>query len=268
MLELLIAVLVLSILVTIVYLCFASVLDTAEAARANAEVLRFRQFLWRSFTTNLASIYADPGCVSAEYQFLGANEDGYLGPADTLRFCTVLPMAGPKSLPGVLRVVEYAILDTAEMEEGGTLGEYDIDVSQAEDRGGIVLSIREEPLVLESSGAEADLEEADIEGIERHVPIASMDIEFYDGNTDEWLEEWDSIALGRMPWAVHIRINFARTDEEMDAINAAGINLDEEPDMDLTFALPIGMGVLEQFIDANHKREGVFLDEGDKFDLE
>ena len=131
MLELLIAVLVLSILVTIVYLCFASVLDTAEAARANAEVLRFRQFLWRSFTTNLASIYADPGCVSAEYQFLGANEDGYLGPADTLRFCTVLPMAGPKSLPGVLRVVEYAILDTAEMEEGGTLGEYDIDVRRA-----------------------------------------------------------------------------------------------------------------------------------------
>ena len=270
MMELLVAIAILSVIMAIVYSSFASVLDTTDVARESAEVLRFRQFLWRSFTTNLTSIYTDPGCEMTNMQLLGANEEGYEGPADSLRFCTALPLSGPTALPGILRIVTYSVVDAYEAAEGeSVLGQLAIEQADEESGAGLLLSIKEEPLILENPDFEPDLEEAEKAGIERKVPISTLDIEYYDGANDEWVEEWDSVAQQRMPWAIHIKINFTRNDEELQAVRDAGIDLMEEPDLDMTLALPVGVGVVEPFVDLNHKRlVSLVEEETDAFDLE
>ncbi len=253
--ELLVAISVLSVVVAIVYESFTSVIDSTELARDQAEQLRFRQFLWRHLTETLASVYSDPACMSTEYQFLGADEDGAYGPADTLRFCTSMPMSGPQALPGILKVISYEVTSDYSEDEGATIGKAAIDqtAEDAEERP-LMLVIREEPLVLESAENDAEPEEVDLPVSVRKVPVASMDLQFYDGDTDEWRTEWDSVAEGRLPWAVQVRINFQHSEEELQANYQMGINPQDEPDLNLTIPLPSGVGVKDQFMDMNHKR--------------
>ena len=82
LLELLIAMTVLVAIVGIVYSSFSSVTMTMGLARVDAERLRFRQILWRSFSQNLQSVYVDAACLQPEYGFIGENKDSGFGPAD------------------------------------------------------------------------------------------------------------------------------------------------------------------------------------------
>jgi prepilin-type N-terminal cleavage/methylation domain-containing protein len=267
-LELLVAVSVLTVVVGIVYESFASVLDSTEMARAQAEQLRFRQFLWRHLNQNVASAYSDAACMSPEYQFLGTDQEGPTGPADSLRFCTSLPMDGPNALPGVLKVVSYEVTGGSDAEGGGSmLGAASIDQGAEDATQGTVLIIREEPLLLESGEMDSVPAEMDYPVNELKIPIASMDLQYYDGNADEWLPEWDSITEGRMPWAVQIKINFQRTEEEAEADAQSGINSAEEPDLNLTIPFPAGGGVVDQFMDVNHRRNTVMTDTASDNDL-
>jgi type II secretory pathway pseudopilin PulG len=263
MLELLISITILSVIVAIIYASLVTVTDTAEAARANNETLRFRQFLWRSFSTNLTSVYVDPACEVAGYQFVGEDETGPSGPADVLRFCTSLPLSGPWSLPGVMRVVTYEVMEAYEAEGESSGGGFSIDASADEAGSGLYLVVREQPLMLEDQDFDPDMEAAGQTGIERKVPIASMDILYYDAELEEWAEKWDSMAQARLPWAVRIMINFARSEDEAAADYQAGINPLESADLDMTIALPLGAGVVEPFFDLNHQRQsGEFMDDG------
>ena len=264
LIELLVAIVVLTAMTGIVYASFRSVADTTAMARKSAEELRFRQFLWRNFHTNLNSLYIDPACVSPEYQFLGTDEQGAFGPADALRFCTALPMDGPDSLPGVLKVVTYQVVDQYEAAEGEVaLGSVAEETPEGES-GGMLLEIVEEPLVLEGEDfAAEDFEGLDEMRFERHIPISTLDIKYYDGPADEWLDQWDSALEQRLPWAVRVKINFARTEEEWSADISAGMDPEESPDLDLTAALPVGAGVVEPFIDPNHFRALSFQEGGE-----
>lgn len=264
LLELLVSILVLTVLTAIVYSSFRSVADTTAMARQGAEDLRFRQFLWRNIQTNLNSIYIDPACVSPEYQFLGTDEQGAFGPADAVRFCTALPMDGPDSLPGVLKVVTYQVVDQYEAAEGEVaLGSVDDGAAEGESDE-MLLEILEEPLVLETEDFAAnDFEDLDEIQFERHIPIATFDVQYYDGIADEWLDEWDSTLEQRLPWAVRVKINFARSEEEWSADITGGFDPEEEPDLELTACLPAGAGVVEQFIDTNHFR-ALSFQEGDE----
>ena len=252
----LVAVTILTILTTIVYVSFQSVTDTAEMARDEAHKLRFRQFLWRNFTTNLNSVHVDPACMRPEYQFLGEDEEGAYGAADTLRFCTSLTMGGPKAVPGVLKVVTYELVDEYETEGEGGMGELAIDEGP-EDAQEYFLVIREEALVLKGDDltSDEDFSEVDDQAIERKVPISTLNFQFYDPETEEWEDEWDSVEKNRLPWAIRVMVNFVRTKEEFDGDIRAGIDLAEEPDLDLTVTLPAGAGVVEQYIDPNHYME-------------
>ncbi len=268
LLELLVSIVVLVVLTAIVYVSFRSVADTTAMAREGADELRFRQFLWRNIHTNLNSVYIDPACVSPEYHFLGTNEQGAFGPADTLRFCTALPMDGPDSLPGVMKVITYQVVDQYEATEG-EVDVGSVDDGSAEGEGNeMLLEVLEEPLVLETEDFASDsLDGLDELQFKRHIPIATFDVQYYDGMTDEWLEEWDSALEQRLPWAVQVKINFARSEDEWSADMSAGIDPDETPDLDLTAALPVGAGVVEQFVDLNHFRSLSFL-EGDELPQE
>ncbi|HDP34069.1 MAG TPA: type II secretion system protein, partial [Candidatus Hydrogenedentes bacterium] len=110
LLELLIAVSVLTVIVGLVHATFASITSSMALARDNADRLRFKQIVWRNLSTNLQGVYADAGCVQPEYQFLGKSADGPHGAADNLRFATSLPLPGTRSLPGVSKIVTYELV--------------------------------------------------------------------------------------------------------------------------------------------------------------
>ena len=77
-----------------------------------------------------------------------------------------------------------------------------------------------------------------------NVPVDQFDVSFFDGY--EWVEDWDSIEFGRMPWAVRVRLNYARTEEEYDADRQAGIDQDADFDFESVFIIPIGAGLIPE----------------------
>ena len=112
------------------------------------------------------------------------------------------------------------------------------------------LLITERPVVHQSGSdgvsVDQDIDEADVRS--HQVPINSMDIRYYDADSQDWVDDWDSIEKQRLPWAIEVMINLARNPDD-DA--ASGAN-PEEPDLDMTFVLPLGAGTKEQFFDPNH----------------
>jgi prepilin-type N-terminal cleavage/methylation domain-containing protein len=248
LLELLIAVTVLVAIVGIVYGSFSSLIMTMSLARVDAERLRFRQILWRSFSQNLQSVYVDAACLQSEYGFIGENKDSGFGPADTLRFISALPMPGANALPGINRVVTYTVSNRAETDSA-------LVASIAlEDENSNILLIREEPFQLESQGFFHNAQGVAGDVFEQAVPVASMNIQYFDSGSKEWVDEWDSLEARCLPGGIWVKINFARSSDDRQADYAAGIDLNENPDFELMLAFPMGRNVEYPFPDFNHLR--------------
>jgi len=75
------------------------------------------------------------------------------------------------------------------------------------------------------------------------VPIRTFDIRYYDGA--EWVDEWDSEIVGRLPWSVHVKVNFARTEEQIEEEEDENIDIEEDPDFEMVIPLPTGFGRLQ-----------------------
>lgn len=249
MIEVMVAMVILVALVGAVYTCFVSVADTAEIARGATEELRTQRYLREHFINHLGAVHAN---VRGEYAFIGEDESGAYGPADTLTFATSLPTSGAKSLPGIVKTVEYLIDDPSTSETGG-FQTFDIDA--VEEKPSVTLFITEAPLVL---GEDSDEEffEDDEEGLwQREIPIRSINFEYYDGAAEEWVEAWNSDEMGFLPWAVKVGVNLAKTEEQLRADLAAGVGTEEEPDLSLIIVLPTGAGVITpDFEDPNKHR--------------
>jgi len=253
LIEIMVAMTILVILVGGLYVCFVSVADTAAIARSASEELRVKQFLWNHLRDQLGSVIPK---TDGEYAFVGENESGSFGDADTLRFTTSLPMAGAKSLPGITKTVEYFIDDPS---QGKTGAFRTFEDDAAEEQEGVTLFITEKPLVL-LAGEEGDLfKNEELEGDDeslwqREVPIRSINFEYYDGATEEWVEEWNSDETGLLPWAVKVQINLAKSEDQLWAEAAAGADPGENFDLEMVAVLPAGAGVLAAFLDPNHYR--------------
>lgn len=252
LLELLISITILSIIVGMVYVSFSSVVRASDVAREVAERTRLRQFLAQSFSSSLPAAHADAALTVQGYQLLGEDEAGPMGSADRLSFCSSTPLLGAFSLPGVLKQVRYEIVDENAEEEGSLTG-VQMEGPRWMDAPSLVLEYTETPLTVDMTMEEDQMLtpfDAD-EGMYAHwrVPVASFDVKYFDG--EEWMDSWNSIELGLMPWAVRVKINFAKTEEELVSEQAAGVNPDENPDFDMTYVLPIGAGTLEPFLELN-----------------
>lgn len=90
------------------------------------------------------------------------------------------------------------------------------------------------------------------------VPIRSMELRYFDG--EDWLDDWSSQEMGRLPWSVDIRINFARPEEELAEEEFAGYDFLEDPDLHLVVAIPAGVGVLDERPDYVRTQERGFED--------
>jgi len=249
LLELLIAIIILAIITSIVYGSFASVTGTMDIARSKAERLRFKQVVWKNLSDNLQGVYIDAAGLQPEYQFLGESGDGPFGPADTLRFATSLPMPGARALPGVTRVVSYALVDQNEAAREVS----DLFIPD-DDRPDSILLVKEQPLELESGDFMAT-SDSNAEGKNTQaIPIASMDIRYFDSVRKDWVDDWDSVEERRLPSGIHIKINFPRSEEERQEMSRSGIDLSENPDLEIMMTLPLGLDVEFPFPDFNNLR--------------
>ncbi|MCC6797654.1 MAG: prepilin-type N-terminal cleavage/methylation domain-containing protein [Candidatus Hydrogenedentes bacterium] len=275
LLEVLVAMSILIVIVAVVYASFASVTDTISVARVRTEEMRLRQFLERSIRTNLTSVYVDRAYEQQVFQFVGINDQNTEGPRDSLRFVSTNQLMGGLALPGDFKEVRYDVF-------GGEEGRVQLSADQKREREDYEaldmnpdqakLEATETPL-LASNAQAIDTETGNIDlddsssqgqGFNRQrnqsnaqndnqdinaamyqapswsVPIRTLDITYFDGV--EWLEEWDSMTMGRLPWCVQIRINFARTDEEIQREFDQNIDIENSPDFEMVVPLPIALG--------------------------
>jgi len=90
------------------------------------------------------------------------------------------------------------------------------------------------------------------------VNIRSMDLRYFDG--EQWLDDWNSMEMGRLPWSVDIRINFARSEEELEEEEFAGYDFLEDPDLHLVVTIPAGAGVTDAMPEYVRTQERGFED--------
>lgn len=246
LIEVLLAIAILVVVVSMVYTSFSSVTTTMGVSRVNSEELRLRQFLEQSFQRNFASVYIDQRLGLPGYQFIGLDEDSPNGPVDSLRFASSASMMGGLALPGDLKEVRYEVLGAE-----GRIGDFSLR-DDGDENAGTQLRATETPLavanLLAPPGEVNDSEpDSDLDlGFEAPtwtVPIRTFDVRYFDGV--DWVDEWDSELVGRLPWSVHVKINFARTEEQIERERDDRIDIEEDPDFEMMISLPAGMGRMQ-----------------------
>ena len=242
MIEVLVAIAILAGIVLVVYSSFDAVTRTTYLARVVSDEMRMKQFLMRSFAANFASVYADVTLMNEAFLFEGKSGGGPEGPMDSIRFASSAPLMGGMAMPGIFKEVHYGAADSG--EQGMTVEALDED----EERDAPHLESSEQLLasvsaLTEDEGLDTDIDiDLDAAGYESpswSVPIGSFDAAYYDG--EEWVEEWDSVEAGRLPWGVRIRINYVAGSEEEEDAGSAG---DEDADFEMYYPIPMAIGVL------------------------
>lgn len=274
--EIVLALAIIVIMTAIVYASLNSVVNSTAMARAAAEETRLRQFLTRSFEDNFRSVYMDRTSEQSAFQFIGVNDESRDGPMDSVRFCSSAPLMGGMSLPGDIKEVRYEVIKSEDSKMSLDLDDEDESEESSESA---MLEASEMPLLagnvdpLEDSrdglnsmgglsnqgglnnrsglnnrgGLGEELDErtmdAGYEAPHWSVPVRSMDILYFDGT--EWLDEWDSLQFGRVPWCVHIRINFAKTGQQLKEEASKRYDEIDDPDFEVVIPIPAGAGVTQ-----------------------
>ena len=237
LLEVVLAIAIVAIIAAIVQATFQTVTNTSAEVRASTEELRLRQFLSRSVQMNLTTAYVEPNYEEGLFRFTGIDGEEQGLPRDVLRFVSTAPVVGGMGLPGDLKEVRYEVI------EGDSALEFDVDGDLPDDIAR--LTVVETPML---GGLVAELDEETsaflpVDGYEPpnwDVPIRSLSIEYFDGT--DWVDDWDSAAVGRLPWSVRLKINFAKTEAQLDAEQDEGYDDEEDPDFEMVVAMPTGVG--------------------------
>lgn len=263
LIEIMVAITLLTIVLAIVYSTFSSVVFSIEEGQTAAQNVRTRQQLTRSFALNIAQategwsagaayrgeetdsetnngrtfIYKAP---VIRYWFSGIDGSVEGGPADSLSFVSTASIAGASSLPGQVKLVTYELVSGAEIEES---------TQTSRPLGSMNLVVKELPIVVGvetgggpnsiSSSPDQFIRNAEAVGIEPvtwNFPVQSLDIRYYDGKN--WQDKWDAEDKGHLPWSVEILINFPSEDEFEPRRSD-----DEDADLRLIFTIPVGLGM-------------------------
>jgi prepilin-type N-terminal cleavage/methylation domain-containing protein len=268
LIEIMVAMTILTIIVAIIYASFSSVVYSIEDAQIESERVRARQFLTRSLTANLAQATEgwSPGAAFrtasesvantetpqevdqgiTRYQFLGTSESGAAGPADSMSFTSSASILG-QALPGQVKICTYQIREDSSGDDDRSL----------DDPPEVMLTITETPVVTTGAGLLGDFTDArglqdsaqkaaedfGLEPRTWNIPIHAWDLAFYDG--EDWREEWDSQTEGHLPWMVRARVRFEAPEEGRFT---SEIELDPEEDptvLELLFTIPAGIGIYD-----------------------
>ncbi len=273
-LELLIAMSLLAVIVSIVYMTFSTVIQSIEDARAASFKMRTRQFLTRSFSSNLqqtsegwspGSAYRSSTEVPVQENAaelgtgIGSAKYWLDGTSEKLTFVSTAPLAGNAALPGIIKLVNYELGE--EEPEEDLLTNFGREPQAT-------LEVTETPLALSgvSTGAGINLgasnaakftredvmdaaETIGMQSVSWNIPIDAIAFTYYDGKN--WVDKWDSLLQERMPWAIDIHINFPPDEESSETER----DLEENPDFRLILTIPVGVGVYDPAPDYVRPRE-------------
>lgn len=254
LIELMIAISILTVITAIVYASFSTVITATDTADEASEQLYTQSFLTRHLTENVTQAYpgwqagavyrpySDQGNPVTQvmpeqiYTFLGKDN----GTEDTLSFSTTTPLSGSTGLPGFLKQVTYELVDASDVDLP------DFASTRGERFDGLVLQVTEVPLMSygDSLGGQllSDFHLKLKENAERLeittpvwvFPVDGMDITYYDG--EEWVEAWDSSQEERLPWAIDIEFIW-RPWDEVESPDA------EEESFHMVLTVPGGAGI-------------------------
>lgn len=256
--ELLIAMIIVSMVTGIVYSTFTSVLASTETATIASEQLYTQTFVTRHITQHAsqASPGWQPGALYRPYstpstpvnQVMGNTLFSFVGvedgEEDSLTFTTSVPMNGPGGLPGYFTQVKYALVegDSIEMPDGSPY------VGQAME--GPVLLVTEVPILSYDGINEGDLMADRVTAFKSHAesleistplwvfPVQGLNIEYHDG--EDWVDGWDLELKERLPWAIRMTILWRPW--ETDGVESR----EKDPDnqFELVVIVPGGVGIL------------------------
>ena len=222
LLEIMVAVTILSVIALVVLSSFRSVLNSVERVQDEQTQLRIANFLVTHFEENISGAYM-PGTGNLTGgrfdDFMARGGGGFVGedqeidgrPADTLTFYTTAARMGGGALPGDTKRVSYALRE--------------------DEDGRYRLLVYEAPyLLLPMTGED---EEVDTTTASWSVRMASLDFKYFDGA--EWVDSWKSAQMG-LPCGVRIEAHFV--EEELRwLMDEAGA---KEPVLIMVVNIPLG----------------------------
>jgi general secretion pathway protein J len=181
LLEILIAIAILAVIVTMVYASFDASIKVIDGVDRDADTYRQARLILTRLSEDLSMAYKTKGNVLPEATFVG--QDGVVdGRAqDTLRFTSLSHLRYlPDEPASDFNLLEYSL-------ESGP------------DRTGWALLRREETNLYSNS-------EAGSEPVVMGEGIHSFNLRYFDDKT--WLDSWDPALNKGLPWVVEIEIQF------------------------------------------------------------
>jgi prepilin-type N-terminal cleavage/methylation domain-containing protein len=195
LLELLIALGILSLVLAILYKSFAAMIDTTEKVEEETEIYRMARLALTIMTDELRSAYWNKDQSSTF--FTGTDEQRLGQPADSLRFTALSRHRYGEETEGPeLAALRYG-LETAPFEE------------REEPR--LVLLHEEETNLLSLSADSLQLTELGemVWGLNlRYMEQKPSASSFFEGAEGGWVDSWDAGEKKKLPWAVEIRLIF------------------------------------------------------------
>lgn len=192
------------------------------------------------------------------FPFMGELNRGADGTIDSLSFGSTAPMIGGGQLPGQMKMCTYR-LEKEKNEEGSE----DSEDSESKKRlskeereeadARWLLVLTETPWTPTSETTDQGLvtteqlnkqlgeaaEEIGQKPVSRSTVVYGWDLAYFDGK--EWVEEWHSDDVGRLPWSVRVRV---KLDREPDEEPSNQLDPEKDPTViELLFSVPAGAGV-------------------------
>jgi len=182
LLELLVALGIVAIVVTLLYETFNAVLRSTKEVDAESEIDQMVRISMERMTNELRSAYWRPSSGTGGptvFMFVGQDSSDSDQPADTLQFTTLsYARVGEGSTDPTVTVVEYALVPDPETQTS-------------------VLMHREETVPLEPS-------ENSLEEYELAESVIGLNFRYFDGQN--WLDQWSDADKKRLPKAVEIQL--------------------------------------------------------------
>jgi len=266
LIELMIALTILTIVIAVIYTTYATVVDSIQDTRDASQALRTRQFIQRSLAKNLGQAsegwspgaayrrYAPSGAQNAsrttvdrgvmKYPFMAERATMLNGPADELTFVSSSPMIGSAALPGAVKLCTYRVTEKESDKFSNEDPQMLLTISESlwVDPGlgneQTFSSPEQARELIEKAGDRMELKPVNVS-----VPIYAWELAYYDGK--DWVDVWDSQQVGRLPWAVRVRLKV--TSPEGDAFaNSLSLDPKEDPSViEINVPVPAGEGVFD-----------------------
>jgi prepilin-type N-terminal cleavage/methylation domain-containing protein len=195
--EILVAVTILTMIFSIVFGTFFYTVENAEERQEQAALYYRAGFILNNISQSVGSAYVPYAGSYADYREEGEDERSIFQgkddsiedlKADSLHVFTTNPRFGSRDMPGAVSYVSYSV---------GLVDDFDLDQAFRDENNPLVLKCSSKPLMLEGDEYVS----------EWTLNIRSFDLQYFDGSG--WLEEWTYEDQGILPRAVKVEIELA-----------------------------------------------------------